>query len=90
MLYDRNPVHRKLINPWYDSRALCLAVILFMLLVFLFALVGVQLAWESTAFREMAWLPAVLAFLSGAVMLSTTVRLIKRWKHRHVRDWEYW
>ncbi len=90
MLYDRNPVHRKLINPWYDSRTLCLAIILFMLLVFLFALVGVRSAWESTAFREMVWLPALLAILSGAVVLSTTVRLVKRWKRRHVRDWEYW
>ncbi|MFZ0725556.1 MAG: hypothetical protein WAM61_07180 [Desulfobacterales bacterium] len=90
MLYDQNPVHRKLINPWYDSRTVCLAVILFMLLIFLFALVGVHLAWENTVYREMVWLPVLLAFLSGAVMLSTTVRLIKRWKHRYVRDWEYW
>lgn len=90
MLYDQNPVHRKVITPWYDTRTVCLAVILFMLLVFLFALVGVQFAWQSPVFRKMAWLPVVLAFLSGAVMLSTTVRLIKRWKHRHVREWEYW
>jgi len=90
MLYDQNPVHRKLITPWYDSRTVCLVVILSMLLVFLFALVGVFLAWENSLFREMIWLPALLALLSGIVILSTTVRLIKRWKHRYAKNWKYW
>ena len=43
MLYDQNPVHRKVITPWYDARTVCLLMILAMLLVFLFALVGVYL-----------------------------------------------
>jgi uncharacterized sodium:solute symporter family permease YidK len=90
MLYDQNPVHRKVITPWYDSRTVCLLMILAMLLVFLFALVGVYFAWESALHREMIWLPVLLAFLSGFVMLSTTVRLIKRWKHRYSRNWGYW
>jgi len=90
MLYDQNPVHRKLITPWYDSRTVCLVVILSMLLVFLFALVGVLLAWENSLFREMIWLPALLALLSGIVILSTTVRLIKRWKYRYAKNWKYW
>jgi uncharacterized membrane protein len=81
MLYDQNPVHRKLITPWYDSRTVCLVVILSMLLVFLFALVGVFLAWENSLY---------LALLSGIVILSTTVRLIKRWNHRYAKDWKYW
>jgi uncharacterized membrane protein len=90
MLYDQNPVHRKLITPWYDSRTVCLVVILSMLLVLLFALVGVFLAWENSLYREMIWLPALLALLSGIVVLSTTVRLIKRWKHRYAKNWKYW
>ena len=90
MLYDQNPVHRKLITPWYDSRTVCLVVILSMLLVFLFALVGFFLAWENSLYREMIWLPALLALLSGIVILSTTVRLIKRWKHRYAKNWKYW
>ncbi|MEJ2472884.1 MAG: hypothetical protein P8Y74_03210 [Desulfobacterales bacterium] len=90
MLYDQNPVHRKLITPWYDSRTVCLVVILSMLLVFLFALVGVFLAWENSLYLEMIWLPALLALLSGIVILSTTVRLIKRWKHRYAKNWKYW
>lgn len=90
MLYDQNPVHRKLITPWYDSRMVCLVVILSMLLVFLFALVGVFLAWENSLYLKMIWLPALLALLSGIVILSTSVRLIKRWKHRYTRNWKYW
>ena len=90
MLYDQNPVHRKLITPWYDSRTVCLVVILSMLLVFLFALVGVFLAWENSLYREMVWLPTLLALLSGIVILSTTVRLIKRWKRRYAKNWKYW
>jgi uncharacterized membrane protein len=90
MLYDQNPVHRKLITPWYDSRTVCLVVILSMLLVFLFALVGVFLAWENSLYLKMIWLPALLALLSGIVILSTSVRLIKRWKHRYTRNWKYW
>ncbi|MGA9536619.1 MAG: hypothetical protein WBR24_11990 [Desulfobacterales bacterium] len=90
MLYDQNPVHRKLITPWYDSRTVCLVVILSMLLVFLFALVGVFSAWENSLYREMIWLPALLALLSVIVILSTTVRLIKRWKHRYAKNWKYW
>ena len=89
MLYDQNPVHRKLITPWYDSRAVCLVVIFSMLLVFLFALVGVFSAWENSLYREMTWLPALLALLSGIVILSTTVRLIKRWNHRYAKNWKY-
>lgn len=89
MLYDQNPVHRKLITPWYDSRTVCLVVILTMLLAHLFALVGVYFAWEIKLYRDMIWLPVLLAFLSAIVMLSTTIRLIKRWKRRNVRNWEY-
>ena len=89
MLYDQNPVPRKMITPWYDSRKVCLVMILSMLLVLLFALVGVYFAWENTLYREMIWLPTLLALLSGIVMLSTIVRLIKRWKHRYARNWEY-
>jgi hypothetical protein len=90
MRYDRKPVHRKLITPWYDSRKACLAVLLFMLAVFLFALVGVSSAWSSPLYRKMTWLPAALLLLSGAVALSTALRLVTRWRHRHARDHEKW
>ena len=82
MLYDQNPVHRKLIIPWYDSQAACLMVLIFTLLVFLFAGLGISVAGENLAFRNKIWLPVLLLILSGSVIVLTSIRLFKRWKHR--------
>ena len=82
MLYDQNPVHRKLIIPWYDSQATCLFVLVFMLLVFLFAGLGISVAGEIVEFRDKIWLPVLLLILSGSVIVLTSIRLVKRWKHR--------
>ena len=82
MRYDEKPVHRKLIVPWYDSRITCLIVILSMLMVFLFALSGISAAGESPIRHKVIWLPILLMGLSAAVIVSTAVRLFKRFKHR--------
>ena len=82
MLYDQNPVHRKLIIPWYDSQATCLFVLVFMLLVFLFAGLGISVAGEIVEFRDKIWLPVLLLILSGSVIVLTSIRMVKRWKHR--------
>ena len=82
MLYDQNPVHRKLIIPWYDSQATCLFVLVFMLFVFLFAGLGISVAGEIVEFRDKIWLPVLLLILSGSVIVLTSIRLVKRWKHR--------
>ena len=82
MLYDQHPVHRKLIIPWYDSQVACLMVLLVMLLVFLFALIGISVTGESAAYHDKIWLPVVLLLLSGSVIVLTSIRLFKRWKHR--------
>jgi hypothetical protein len=81
MLYDQHPVHRKLIIPWYDSHTACLIIIALMLLVFLFAASGISVAGESAAHRGNIWLPVVLLILSGSVIVLTSIRLFKRWKH---------
>ena len=82
MLYDQNPVHRKLIIPWYDSQATCLFVLVFMLFVFFFAGLGISVAGEILEFRDKIWLPVLLLILSGSVIVLTSIRLVKRWKHR--------
>ena len=86
MRYDERPVHRKLIVPWYDSRLTCLAVILTMLAVFLFALSGITAAGESPVRHKVIWLPIVLMGLSASVIISTAIRLFKRIKHRFPTD----
>ena len=83
MRYDQKPVYRKLIVPWYDSETVCVIVIVFMLLVFFFALAGITVAAEKVEYHTHIWLPSILMLLSSAVIISTVIRLIKRYRYRH-------
>ena len=86
MRYDEKPVHRKLIVPWHDNRLTCLIVIVSMLAVFLFALAGISAAGESPMRHKVIWLPILLMGLSASVIISTAVRLFKRYRHRFPKD----
>jgi hypothetical protein len=82
MRLGQNPLFRKAIVPWYDSETACLIVIVFLVVVFLFGLVGISVVRENVEYHEHMWVAALLAVLSGAVIVSTTVRLIKRYTYR--------
>ena len=82
MRLHKNPVFRKVIVPWYDSETAGLMVIVFMLLVFLFGLAGIAVARDSVEYNGYIWLPVLLMIMSGGLMLSTTIRLIKRYSLR--------
>ncbi|UCH19810.1 MAG: hypothetical protein JSU83_14690 [Deltaproteobacteria bacterium] len=86
MRYDRKPVYRKLIVPWYDSETVCFIVIILMLLVFLFSLAGISVATENDEHLTHLWLPILLFLLSGVVIISTVFRLIKRYRYRYSKD----
>lgn len=86
MRYDEKPVYRKLIVPWYDTKTACLIVIVFMLMVFLFGLVGVSVAGESTEQYAKIWLPILLIVISAGIIISTGIRLAKRFRHRLSKD----
>jgi len=75
---DQNPSFRRLIVPWYDSEAACLLMIFLMDLVFLFAAAGVDEARRTPEFGAYMGLPVLLLVLSGIVIVSTTIRLIRR------------
>ena len=83
MRYDQKPVYRKLMVPWYDSETVCVIVIVFMLLVLFFALAGITVASEKVEYHTHIWLPVTLALLSSAVIISTVIRLVKRYRYRH-------
>ena len=78
MQLDPNPSFRRVIPPWYDTDLLCYAVILLMLIVFLFGVVGVTVTWEVSEFQGHLWLPLLLSAMSLWVLASTAIRLIRR------------
>jgi len=86
MRLGQNPLFRKAIVPWYDSETACLIVIVFLVVVFLFGLVGISVVRENVEYHEHMWVAVLLAVLSGAVIVSTTVRLIKRYSYRFTRS----
>ncbi|MBU4184800.1 MAG: hypothetical protein KKI12_14485 [Proteobacteria bacterium] len=82
MPLDQNPLFRKVIAPWYDTEKACFTVIVFMLVVFLFGIAGILEAVEKIEYNEHIWVPALLVAMSGGVIASTSIRLIKRYAHR--------
>lgn len=79
MRFNPNPVFRKAIVPWYDSETVCIAVIVFMFIVLLFGCAGIFVAREQLAYHKYTWAPLLLVILSGGVIVSTAIRLIRRY-----------
>ncbi len=78
MRFDEKPIFRKIIVPWYDSETACLLMILFMVLVFLFGIAGLSVSSAVVEYNDFIWVPILLILLSGWVVVSTMIRLIKR------------
>lgn len=78
-LDQKNPMYRKTIVPWWDSEIACLLVIISMFLVFLFGMMGISVAHASFTYRPFIWVPVLVVILSAFVILSTTIRLIRRY-----------
>lgn len=83
MLIERKPFFRKVIIPWYDSETACLVVIVFMSLVCLFGFAGISVARENVEYHKHIWIAVLIVVLSGVVVVSTTIRLVKRFTSRH-------
>ena len=85
MLSNKNPVFRKAIIPWYHSKTAYIIVILFLLLVFLFAMTGISVAREHPAYSGYVWVPIVLLVLSVGIIITTIARLIKRYTRKSAK-----
>jgi len=83
MRIDQNPLFRKAIIPWYDSEAVCIGVIVFMIIVFFFGVVGISVVRENAEYHGYVWIAVLLVVMSAAVIFSTTIRLIKRHARRY-------
>jgi hypothetical protein len=84
MRIEQNPIHRRIIIPWYDSDAACIALMTMMLLVLIFGIFGIVVSQETQEYNGHRWIAILLAGLSGWVILSAGMRLIGRL----IRQWD--
>ena len=87
MPLDQNPLFRKVILPWYDTETACYTVIVIMSLVFLFGIAGILEVAEKTEYNGYVWVPVLLVVMSTGVIVSTSIRLIKRYAHQRSKQW---
>jgi len=71
----QNPVFRRTISPWYDTEIACIAVAIVMFLTFLFGVAGISVARSASEL----WIPLLITLLSAEVLVSTAVRLVRRY-----------
>jgi hypothetical protein len=86
MLSKKDPVFRKAVIPWYRSSKIYVFAIIFMLGVFLFGIAGISVAREIEAYSGYVWVPALLVAISAIMIISTTLRLIRRYTTRTSKD----
>jgi hypothetical protein len=82
---DKNPVFRKAVIPWYGSKTTYIIVIVFLLLVALFALVGISVSEDDPTYSGYVWVPIVLLVLSAGIIITTIARLIKRYTRKSTK-----
>ena len=77
MLNDSGTVFRNPITPWYHSKLAYVIIILAMLVTFFFGIAGLQVAREVTDYNSYIWVPILLMILSGALVITMTIRLVQ-------------
>ena len=82
MRVEQNPIHRKIIIPWYDSNPACLVLAATMVIVLIFGIFGIVVCRETPEYQAYGWIAMLLSGLSGWVILSVGLRLIYRFIHR--------
>ena len=82
---DKSPVFRKEIIPWYHSNTAYIIVIVFLLLVLLFAIVGISVTRENPTYNNFFWVPIILLVLSSGIIITTIARLISRYTRKSAK-----
>jgi hypothetical protein len=82
MRLDSNPLFRKTVAPWYDGNFACWLGLVFLLVIVLFAVLGIMVARQYSAYRGYQWVPWLLLVPSVLVMLSVAWRLAGRYFER--------
>ena len=76
---EKNPVFRKPVIAWYQSKTAYSLTIAFMLVVFMVGLVGIAVTREYELYNGYIWVPALLVILSGCLIITNIIRLIRRY-----------
>ena len=79
MRIEQVPIFRRIIVPWYDSKPACLILIFFLFIFFLFGITGIITAYETIEYASYVWVPILITLLSGIVIVSISIRLLKRY-----------
>lgn len=80
MRIEQNPLFRKVIVPWYDSKIVCRIIIVCTLFALLFGLVGISAANATEMYNDYIWVPVALTAVSAGVLIAFVIRLIKQYK----------
>lgn len=65
-------------TPWYDSKAICVLGLILMSVVFLFALIGLSVAYETAEYHRHIFIPTILMGLSLSGLIIFTLRLARQ------------
>ena len=76
---EKSPVFRKPVIPWHHSKTAYGLTIAFMLVVFFVGVVGISVTREYEAYNGYIWVPALLVILSGCLIITNIIRLIRRY-----------
>ena len=68
----------RIMIPWYDSKTICLLGLIVMVAVFLFALIGISVAYETKAYQRHLFVPGLLMLLSLGGLIIFAHRLGQR------------
>ena len=82
MKREKSPVFRRAIIPWYDSDRVCWIVVGLMLAIAVFSGIGLSVALDRPAFNNYFWLPLLLLLLSTGIVVSTLIRILRRFVDR--------
>jgi hypothetical protein len=73
---------RKEIIHWYNSNPACLFLIFVMFIVLLFGVAGISVSRENEEYHGYAWIAVLLMVTSIGIIVSTTIRMVKRYADR--------
>ena len=78
MKWPKNHSFRKDVTSWHDSDGFCLVISFLSALVFYFSIEGIGVALEHDSYTRHAWMPILLMFLSGVVLVTNLFRILRR------------